>query len=38
VLGAPQQYGLVRERGWSDRRYRDWAARTLAATLLDPGA
>jgi AcrR family transcriptional regulator len=37
VLGAPQQYGLVRERGWSDRRYRDWAARTLAATLLDGG-
>jgi AcrR family transcriptional regulator len=36
VLGAPQQYGLMRERGWSVDRYRDWIARALAAMVPPP--
>lgn len=33
IIGAPQQYGLVRQRGWSVARYRDWTARALAALV-----
>jgi AcrR family transcriptional regulator len=34
VLGSPSQYGLlVRQRGWPVGRYRDWAARALAAMV-----
>jgi AcrR family transcriptional regulator len=28
---------LVRERGWSSRKYQDWLADTLVASLLTPG-
>lgn len=34
ALGSPLQYRLlVRQRGWPVRRYRDWAARALAAMV-----
>jgi AcrR family transcriptional regulator len=36
IMGAPQQYGLIKQRGWSVARYRDWTARALAALVPRP--
>ena len=37
VCNAPENYTmLVTQRGWSTRRYVDWARLTLTRLVLDP--